>query len=100
MCAIVRCSLSYYGGIEVATDKQMRQAILRKMLYHDFIGAKHTSIENLPKGLPRDAHKRATKIVAQLMKEGYFILKPKPDALHVSLEPKMLPQVKKEISET
>jgi hypothetical protein len=81
------------------TDQQIRQTILRKMLYHGFIGGKHTSIENLPKGLPKDVQKRAEEIVDDLRKEGYFILKPKSDALHVSLNPKMLSQVKKEIQQ-
>lgn len=71
------------------------------MLRQAFIGAKHTSVENLPKGLPddNDTKKRATKIIKKLVNEGYFILKPKPDALHVSLAPKMLAKVKAEIQE-
>jgi len=31
------------------------------------------------------------------MKKGFFIAKPKPDAIHLSLQPKMLPRVKEEI---
>jgi hypothetical protein len=83
----------------VYTDEQIRQAILRKMLRQAFIGGKHTSIENLPKGLPNDkkTKKRADKIINELIKQGFFIVKPKPDALHVSLDPKMLPKVKDEI---
>ena len=71
------------------------------MLRQGFIGGKHTSIENLPKGLPNDkkTKKRAIKIINQLMKEGFFIAKPKPDELHLSLQPKMLPRVKEEIQD-
>lgn len=71
------------------------------MLHHGFIGGKHTAIENLPKGLPDDkkTKKRAIKIINQLTKEGFFIKTPKPDGLHLSIQPKMLPRVKDEIQE-
>lgn len=81
------------------TDEQIRQTLLRKMLYQGFIGGKHTSYENLPKGFPRGIKKQIEKIVDKLIKEGYFIVKPKPDSLHLSLDPKKLTQVKREIGE-
>jgi hypothetical protein len=67
------------------------------MLYHDFIGAKHTSIENIPKGFPKHERKRVLDITKDLAKEGFIIVKPKPDAWHVSLDPKALQRVKYEI---
>lgn len=79
------------------TDEEIKHTVLRKMLYHGYIGGKHTSIENLPKGFPKDLRKRVSKIIEKMIKEGYFILKPKPDSLHVSLEPKMLQLIKKQI---
>jgi hypothetical protein len=81
------------------TDEQIRQALFRKMLYQGYIGGKHTSYENLPKGFPRDIKKRVEKVVDNLIKEGYFIVKPKPDSYHLSLDPKRLTQVKREIGE-
>ena len=83
----------------MASEKEIRQAILRKMLYHDYIGGKHTSYENLPKGFPKGIKKDVEKVIDKLMKEGYFIIKPKPDSIHLSLEPKMLPRIKEEINE-
>jgi hypothetical protein len=82
------------------TDKEIKHTIFRKMLYHGYIGAKHTSVENLPKGFPKDCRKKVKKIIDEIMKEGYFRLKPKPDSLHVSLEPKKLQQIKDEISQS
>ena len=81
----------------MASDDEIRKAILRKMLRGEFIGAKHTSIENVPKGFPKSERGNVKKVAEKLVKEGYFICKPKPDALHVSLNPKMLPQIVREI---
>lgn len=36
-------------------------------------------------------------VVQIMLKEGYFIKRRKPDALHVSLNPRILPHVKNEI---
>lgn len=93
------CEQSRKGASNnTATDKEIRQTILRKMLYHEFIGAKHTSIENVPKGFPKSERKRVLNITKDLAKEGYIIVKPKPDAWHVSLDPKALKKVKSEIN--
>jgi hypothetical protein len=81
------------------TDKQIKHTVLRKMLYHGYIGGKHTSVENLPKGFPKDCRKKVNKIVDNMIKDGYFKLKPKPDSLHVSLEPTMLKRIKDELSQ-
>ncbi|XES77822.1 MAG: hypothetical protein ACBZ72_02815 [Candidatus Bathyarchaeia archaeon] len=81
----------------MAKDKKIRQAILRKMLRQEFIGAKHTSIENIPKGFPKHMRKDVADITRQLNKEGFIIFKPKPDAIHVSLNPKMLPKIRSEL---
>jgi hypothetical protein len=81
----------------LSKEKEIRQAVLRKMLYHDFIGAKHTSIENIPKGFPRHMRKEVEDVTKQLIKEGFITVKPKLDAWHVSLEPRMLPKVRAEI---
>ena len=84
----------------VTEDDKIRRTLLRKMFYHEFIGAKHTSIDNLPKSFPGDKKKKIMKVVYTLIKEGYFILKPKPDSLHVSLNPKMLKKIRDIIKAT
>jgi hypothetical protein len=85
----------------VYTDDEIRKAILRKMLRQGFNGGKHTAIENLPKGLPDDkkTKKRAKKLIDNLVKEGYLVLKPTSYGMQTSLDPKMLPKVKAEIQE-
>jgi hypothetical protein len=82
---------------KLATDEDIKRTILRKMVRHEYIGGKHTSIENLPKGFPKSERARVLKIAKRMLKEGYFIPKRKPDALHVSLNPRILSQIKYEI---
>ena len=81
----------------MATDTDIKRTILRKMLRHGYIGGKHTSIDNLPKGFPKSERGRVMMIVQIMLKQGYFIKRRKPDALHVSLNPRVLSQVKTEI---
>jgi len=81
--------------METDEDRWIRITILRKMVRHGFIGGKHTSIENLPKGLERSDFKKAKKVIGKMTR--YFIVKSKPDGTHVSLEPKMLREIYKEI---
>ena len=50
-----------------SVDKQqgsmdtLDKAILHKLLRHGYIGAKHTALENLPKGFPKHMHKELMK---------------------------------------
>ena len=79
------------------TDEAIKLAVLRKMLRHEYIGERHTSVDNLPKGFPKSERGSVKKVVQQMAREGYFIVRPKPDSIHVSLDPRILPQVKREI---
>jgi len=81
----------------LATDEEIKRTVLRKMLRHAYIGGKHTSIKNLPKGFPKNERARVIQIASKMIKEGYFILRQKPDSLHVSLNPRILPEVRQEI---
>lgn len=82
---------------KMATDEDIKRTILRKMLRHGYIGGKHTSIKNLPKGFPKSERNRVMQIAKRMLKEGYFIPRPKPDGLHVSLNPRILSQIRYEI---
>jgi hypothetical protein len=81
----------------LATDDDIRRTILRKMLRLEYIGGRHTSIENLPKGFPKHERGRVMKVARMMLKEGYFIAKQKPDGLHVSLDPRVLKEIKSEV---
>ena len=77
-------------------DKHTR-FILEKMLRHGFVGGQHTHIDNIPKGKPRNEYKEIMKEVHALRKKGYFIVKPKPDGLHISLDPRKLREIEEQL---
>ena len=81
----------------VNIDSRMREAVLRKMMKHHFIGGKHTDIRNIPKGFPKHFYKEILKVLDDIMKEGYIIKKPTQYGFHVSLNPRMMDEIKKEI---
>jgi len=81
----------------LATDKAIKLAILRKMLRLEFIGGRHTLVDNLPKGFPKSERGRIMKVVKRMHRDGYFIVRAKGDGLHVSLNPKILRQVRYEL---
>jgi len=76
-----------------------RKFILEKMVKHGWIGGKHTNEENIPKGKPRDEYKDVFKELDKLKKEGFFILRKKPDGLHLSINPRMMPLVRQMLEE-
>jgi hypothetical protein len=80
----------------VSDDERIKLTILRKMVRLGFIGGKHTSIKNLPKGFPKSERGRVANVVRKMATE-YFIVKRKPDSLHVSLNPRILYKVFQEI---
>jgi len=63
------------------------------MLRHGFVGGKHTNINNIPKGKPRSEYAELLEEVHALRREGFFILTPKPDGLHISLDPRRLREI-------
>lgn len=81
----------------LATDEDIKRTILRKMLRATYIGGRHTSIDNLPKGFPKSDVGHVKKVVDKMVKDGYFILHNKPDSLHVALNPSVIAAIKKEI---
>lgn len=82
---------------KLPNEDDIKIDILRKMLRLEYIGGRHTSEKNLPKGFPKSEWKRVRKVIEHLSKEGYFIHKPKKDSIHVSLNPDKIHQIKKEI---
>jgi len=77
--------------------KKIKVAILRKMLRHEYIGGRHTSIKNIPKGFPKSEKGKVMNVIEQMKKEGYFIIKKKPDSLHISLNPKRIAEIVREL---
>jgi len=68
--------------------------ILEKMFRHGYIGRKHTSEDNIPKGLPKDAHGDVRKALKNLIRQGYVIPKTTSYGLQVSLNSTRIAEIK------
>ncbi len=68
-------------------EEDIKRFILRKLVRHRMWTHKHTSIHNLPKGLPGylRGRKEVRKIIDELLKKGVLLSKPTNYGLEVSL---------------
>jgi len=73
-----------------ATEK----VILAKMYRHGYIGGKHTSEDNIPKGLPKHMHGEVKKALKNLIRQGYIIPKITSYGLEVSLNSARISEIK------
>ena len=69
--------------------------ILRKLFRHRMIGAKHTAIEHLTKGLPKHAIGDAKDAVKELIKKDLILQKPTSYGLQVSLNQEKIDEIMK-----
>jgi len=76
----------------------VRKIILKKLFRHRYIGGKHTEIRNAIKGFPPHLLKEAKKEILNLIKESYLLSKPSTGEIHISLNPRMLDKVIREIN--
>ena len=81
----------------MATEEDIKRFILRKLVRHRMWMHKHTSIHNLPKGLPDylRSKKEVKKVVEEMLKQGMLLSKP----THYGLEVSLNIEKKKEIEE-
>jgi hypothetical protein len=70
------------------------KAILAKMLRHGYIGGKHTSEDNIPKGLPKHIRGEIKKALKNLIREGYIIPKITSYGTEVSLNPRRTAEIR------
>lgn len=75
--------------------EQLKRFIVKKLFHHGYIGAQHTDIENLKKGLPSHSKGDAKEAAKELIKEGILIPKQTSYGLHVSLNPRMKEKIQK-----
>jgi hypothetical protein len=76
-------------------DNEIKTIILRKMLMHYWIGGRHTSIDNIPKGFPPHERKRVADIAKELIKEGFILHHSTNYGIQVSLNPRKINEAKK-----
>lgn len=73
--------------------KETKKIILKRMVRQEYIGGRHTAIENLNKGLPKDKVGFAKEIVAELIKDNLVIVKPAGYGYQVSLNKNKLKEI-------
>ncbi len=75
----------------------IKRAIIKKLFRHRYIGARHTEIRNVIKGFPSHMLKEIKEEIKDLIREGYLLSKISTGEIHVSLNPAMLKEIRKEI---
>ena len=85
-------SLNHVMATRVATT--IEKTILSKMYRHGYIGGKHTSEDNIPKGLPKHTHGDVKKALKNLIRQGYIIPKITSYGLEVSLNSARISEIK------
>jgi hypothetical protein len=76
----------------------IEKAILQKMYEHTFIGEKHTSADNIPKGFPKHLRGKVKKALDKLIRQGYILPKITSYGLEVSLNPRQITEIRRIIS--
>jgi len=71
------------------------KAILTKFHRHGYIGGKHTSIDNVPKGFPKHLYGKVKKATKELIKQNLIIIKPTAYGLQVSLNSHKMDEIEK-----
>lgn len=80
-------------------ENQLMVQILEKMLYHNWIGGKHTSEDNIPKSFPKHLRGEVKKALRQLVRLNFILIKPTNYGKEVSLNPQMVKEIKQFILE-
>jgi len=68
--------------------------ILFNLLWSGYIGGRHTSVDNVIKNFPRNERKKAKKALKKCYNEGYLILKPTHYDQEISLNPRMIKEIR------
>ena len=67
------------------TDEEIKGKILHKLTRMGKFKASHTSIDNLPKGFPKDVRGRVKALITEMKKEGLLFSKPTAYGTEVSI---------------
>ena len=68
-------------------EEEIIKIILRKLVYLGKWGGSHTSIDNVPKGFPKEIRGRVKEVARELIKRELLLSKPTSYGLEVSLNP-------------
>lgn len=73
---------------------RVQKAILKNLFIHKYIGKRHTSEDNAVKGFPTHEIKRVKKELKELIKSGYILQKPTAYGIEVSINPRVIQEIK------
>jgi len=79
--------------------EKLKIHILKRLYRYTYVGRRHTSIDNLKQGLPKEKRvmKDIRNAVKELVNEGYLLVH---HTDRVSLNPRMLGEIKEIVSRT
>ena len=69
--------------------------VLRNMFMYQYIGARHTSIDNLQKSFGKHEKGKVKKTVEKLIKAGYIVKKKTGYGMHCSLNKNLIPEIER-----
>jgi hypothetical protein len=78
---------------------EIQIAILEKLMHKKYIGGRHTSEDTVIKGFPKHKRGNVKKALKELIKEGYVIPKPTSYGLEVSINPRMIAEIRRRLEE-
>lgn len=76
------------------SDNRIAVQILKKMIYHGYIGGKHTSEENICRGFPSHAKKNVKKILKELQNKSFVLCKPTGYGKQFFINPRTVYEIK------
>ncbi len=68
--------------------------ILKKMIYHGYIGGRHTSVDNICKGFPPHVKKEVRKEIRRLYNNCFLLTKPTNYGKQLSINPRKIKEIK------
>ena len=74
---------------------EIEKKILLKMFYSRFIGERHTSEDNIPKGFPMTEICNVKKALKNLKRQGYIVPKTTSYGMEVSLAANRISEIRK-----
>lgn len=78
---------------------EFNKIILRNLFRRRIIGGKHTAFEHITRGIPKHLIGEARKSAEELIKQGFILTKPTSYGLQISLNPDMIEEITRIISE-
>lgn len=91
----MKVKFKYELNLAFFMEEAIKGFIIKKLFHHGYWKNRHTSFDNLQKGLPSHARGDAKSAAKCLIKEGILLAKPTAYGLEVSLNPEKIDEIMK-----